>query len=158
VALEARLFELDADMMVVFSLVEELFEPEQVDSAFADFVATIETLADGTGWDRVVTLPYEPDPAGGSRLGQLDEQAAGRDSGPLRDDLENGIAGVWEELLEGNVVDRGCDFFAAGGDSLQAVRVLALLAKKYGVRVTVHDFLQAPTVAGLAAVVRANGK
>lgn len=158
VALEARLFELDADMMVVFSLVEELFEPAQVDSAFAEFVAAIETLADGTGWDRVVALPYEPDPAGGIRLGQLDEQAVDQDSGPLRDDLEKNIAAVWAELLEEDVVDRGCDFFASGGDSLMAVRVLALLAKQHGIRVTVHEFLQAPTVAGLASVVRTNGK
>lgn len=158
VALEVRLFELDADMMVVFSLVEELFEPAQVDSAFADFLAAIETLVDGTGWDRVVRLPQNLEPTGSGGLGQPDEQETGQDTGPLRDDLEKSIAGIWEKLLAVDVVDHGCDFFASGGDSLAAVRVLASLAKQHGVRVTVHEFLRAPTVAGLAAVVRTNGR
>lgn len=156
VALEVRLFELDAEMMVVFSLVEELFEPAQVDSAFADFLAAIEALVDGTGWDRVVRLPEQLEPTGSGGLGQPDEQEAVQDTGPLRDGLEKSIAGIWERLLAVDVIDRGCDFFASGGDSLVAVRVLAALAKQHGIRVTVHEFLQAPTVAGLAAVVRRN--
>ena len=156
VALEARLFELDADMMVVFTLVEELFEPAEVDSAFADFLAAIETLVDGTGWDRVVRLPQDLEPTGNGGLGQPDEQETGQDTGPLRDDLEKSIAGIWATLLEVDVVDRGSDFFASGGDSLVAVRVLASLAKQHGIRVTVHEFLRTPTVAGLAALVRTN--
>lgn len=57
-------------------------------------------------------------------------------------------------ILDAPVLDRATPFFDLGGDSLLAVRALARLAKDEGVAVQVRRFLDAPTVAGLAAVVR----
>ncbi|PSK66035.1 Phenyloxazoline synthase MbtB [Micromonospora sp. MH33] len=155
VALEARFYELRGSLAIAFSLVEELFDIEQVDAAYADLVALVGSLADGDGWDRPVDLPGEPNEARtGLRLGRYDDDRADADGGPPATELELTIASVWEEVLEAPVLDRGANFFDLGGDSLLAVRALARLAKEAGITVPVREFLADPTVAGLAAASR----
>lgn len=156
VALEARFYELRSELAIVFSLVEDVFHPDQVDAAFADLVALVDSLADGDGWDRVVDLPAATEPGDGFRLGRYDvvrEDVSGALSGPL----EVAVAEVWEELLDVPVLDRGEGFFALGGDSLLAVRAVARLGKRFAVRLPLRDFLAAPTVAGLAAAFASRG-
>ncbi|GAA4071884.1 phosphopantetheine-binding protein [Actinomadura miaoliensis] len=167
VALEARFWEMGEEMAVAFSLVAELFEPREVDAAFGGLVALIETLADGAGWEREIDLPAasEPDGTGGGSVlsgggpARGDAVRGGGDetAGPPRDELEQRIALLWEEILDVPVLDRATPFFTLGGDSLLAVRALARLAKDVGVAVRVRRFLDAPTVAGLAAAVREQG-
>ncbi|MFB4313928.1 phosphopantetheine-binding protein [Actinomadura sp. 21ATH] len=159
VALEARFWEMNGAMAVAFSLVGELFEPSGVDAAFADLVELIGALADGPGWDRVVDLPEAAEPAagagaGGLRIGAGTVPQGGEQAGPPADELEQRIALLWEDVLEVPVLDRATSFFTLGGDSLLAVRTVARLAKATGARVGVRRFLDAPTVAGLAAAVR----
>ncbi len=157
VAIEVRCFELGDEMVAVFSLVDELFEHDQVTAAFAEFVALVDALADGSGWDHLPELPEaaDPDGIGGElRLGQLPEVALGHHGGPPSDDLEQAVADVFEELLEVPVLDRGAHFFSLGGDSLLAVRTVVRLAKEAGVTTPVRDFLADPTVAGVAAAIR----
>lgn len=154
VALEVRLYELRDELAVVFSQVEEIFDSARVDAAFAELLALIGSLADGPGWDRIVELPNAQLPgADGLRLGRYDVERVAVEDGPLSGELEETVAALWEELLDVPVLDRGADFFTLGGDSLLAVRALARLAKRIGVGVTVRDFLDSPTVAGLAATV-----
>jgi mycobactin phenyloxazoline synthetase len=156
VALEVRFYELRSEMAIVFSLVEELFDAEQVDAAFADLVALIGALADGDGWDRVVEVPAATAPPDdGLRLGRYGDDSAAVAEGPLSTPLEEAVAELWEELLDVPVLDRSANLFALGGDSLVAVRALARLAKRMGVVVPVRDFLASPTVAGLAAALAA---
>ncbi|GAA2396138.1 hypothetical protein GCM10010404_62270 [Nonomuraea africana] len=157
VAIEVRCFELGAEMVAVFSLVEELFEPDQVTAAFAEFVELVDALADGSGWDRVPGLPEAAEPERDEmlRLGLLPETAVRHQEGPPADDLEQAVADVFEELLEVPVLDRGADFFGLGGDSLLAVRAVVRLAKEAGTPVPVREFLADPTVAGVALAVRA---
>ncbi|MCW3818828.1 condensation domain-containing protein [Micromonospora sp. DR5-3] len=159
VALEARLFELDDELALVFSTVAEILSAEQVDRAFAEFVDQAAALAEADAWHEAVPLPAAPDPdplAGGLRLGLLDEapQASDDEPGPPRDRVEEQIAAVFADLLGVAVTDRTTSFFALGGDSLLAVRALARLARAGLAGVTVRDFLAAPTVAGLAAAAR----
>lgn len=157
VALEARVYELNEEMAIVFSLVEELFDPAEVDRAFAAMVELVESLADGHGWEEAVALPDPRESSGeGLRLGRLDTARQGASSGPLRDDTERRVAEIWEEVLDVPVLDRGADFFRLGGDSLLAVRALARLAKETGVALNVRDFLDAPTVAGVCAALGEN--
>ncbi|WP_106400742.1 condensation domain-containing protein [Actinocorallia populi] len=160
VALEVRFYELRDRMAVVFSLVEELFESDQVDAAFADLVALVESLADGPGWDLVPELPMTSDAPESTALtlARLPESADAPASGPPADELEQQICDLWEELLGVPVLDRAAGFFTLGGDSLLAVRALARLARHTGAVPTVREFLDAPTVAGLAAAVRARAE
>ncbi|MGQ4599558.1 amino acid adenylation domain-containing protein [Nocardia sp. R6R-6] len=49
------------------------------------------------------------------------------------------------------------DFFAAGGTSIGAMRVVMALSRRWGVEVPLDAFISAPTAAGLATLVRAGG-
>lgn len=150
VFLELRVFELRGELVLNFAVVEELFGTELVDRLFGEVVGTVRELAAGLGWDDVVELPSGADTAG--------EAVAERDRvepGPPRDGLERRIARLWAELLGVSEVDRADDFFALGGDSLLAVRMLGRLARDHGGSAPPRAFLAAPTPAGLAAAMRA---
>lgn len=88
------------------------------------------------------------------RLGLLPDPPVNEHSGPPVDDLEYTVCEVFEEFLDVPVLDRGGNFFALGGDSMLAVRVVALLAKETGATIAIRDFLDDPTVAGAASAVR----
>lgn len=163
VALEVRLFELRGELVVVFSLVEELFAAEDVDRMFQDLMATVESLVEAGGWSAGVALPDAvdardadgPGTASGPRLSvPMTSPAAGTEPGRPRDEDERAVAANWEKLLDRPVDERTADFFALGGDSLLAVRMLGALAREGRGRVTPRRFLERPTVAGLAAALR----
>ncbi|MFR9722193.1 condensation domain-containing protein [Streptomyces sp. MS19] len=153
VALEVRMFELRDEMFLVFSLVDEVFDAALVDGMFTELTGLVGKLATPAGWSDVVGLPAPADPPAGAeepRLGAYEREASGEEPGPPRPGAERAVAAVWEDVLAVAGVDRAADFFALGGDSLLAVRVLGRLAREAGITVTVRDFLEAPTVAGLA--------
>ncbi|HVT17774.1 MAG TPA: amino acid adenylation domain-containing protein [Thermoanaerobaculia bacterium] len=69
---------------------------------------------------------------------------------PPRGALEQGIAEVWAEVL-GMAVGVQSDFFALGGDSLLATRVLTRLRRLFRVELTLRSLFEQPTVRRLAA-------
>ncbi|RMI46682.1 non-ribosomal peptide synthetase [Streptomyces triticirhizae] len=77
--------------------------------------------------------------------------AAAGASGPPRTDVEKRIASLWSETLGRQVTDRYANFFAEGGDSLSALRLVAAVNTSLGVDVSVRAFLAAATLADLAA-------
>lgn len=82
--------------------------------------------------------------------------AAGGGHPAGRSDLtatEQALAGIWSEVL--GVADIGAhdDFFDLGGHSLLAAQVAARVQDRLGVDLGLRAVFQAPTVAGLAAVV-----
>uniref|UniRef100_UPI00067EA7CE non-ribosomal peptide synthetase n=1 Tax=Pseudomonas cremoricolorata TaxID=157783 RepID=UPI00067EA7CE len=74
--------------------------------------------------------------------------------------LESEIAAVWRAVLQRPAVSRHDDFFAIGGDSLSATRIVTLLQERLGAQaVTLRTlYAQAPTVAALAAHIQACGR
>jgi amino acid adenylation domain-containing protein len=73
----------------------------------------------------------------------------------FRDPEEEGLAGIWSEMLGGPLVQSGDDFFQLGGDSLLAARVVLRVEQTFGVRLPVAALYRHPTLEGLAAVIRA---
>jgi amino acid adenylation domain-containing protein len=71
-----------------------------------------------------------------------------------RDALELRIARLWEEVLGTGAVGVRDDFFALGGHSLAALRLLASVEGATGRRVPMSVLLARPTVEGLAAALR----
>ncbi|MFB7937631.1 amino acid adenylation domain-containing protein [Streptomyces sp. NPDC056049] len=69
-----------------------------------------------------------------------------------RDVLCQEVSACWEEVL--GEAPRGASFFAAGGSSYDAIRLLSVLRSRYGHDVPFGEFMTAPTVTGLAALCR----
>ena len=69
--------------------------------------------------------------------------------------VEAVVAQVWSELFGAPVTSSDADFFALGGHSLIATRMLAGLAERYRTRLSLRDLLASPTVAGLADTIAA---
>ncbi|GIH19612.1 hypothetical protein Raf01_77840 [Rugosimonospora africana] len=70
---------------------------------------------------------------------------------PARTDAEAYLAHVWRHLL-GHEPGADDDFFAVGGDSLIAMRLVSRLRQDTGKAVTLAEFFDAPTPRGLAAL------
>ncbi|MFG1780501.1 amino acid adenylation domain-containing protein [Micromonospora sp. NPDC049048] len=66
---------------------------------------------------------------------------------------EHLVARVWAEVLQVPQVGGADDFFALGGDSMRAIRLVGAL-REAGLAVSVQDLFQHRTVAAVAAVAR----
>ncbi|WP_214324847.1 non-ribosomal peptide synthetase [Nonomuraea sediminis] len=66
--------------------------------------------------------------------------------------VEERLVEIWTELL-GVEVGTGDDFFQAGGHSLLAARLVALVGEEFGVEVPLRGVFDRPTVAALAEAV-----
>ncbi len=82
-----------------------------------------------------------------------DEVHPATSGGAFETSEERQIAWIFGELLGVEKVGRHDDFFALGGDSLLATRVLSRLRDQLGVKIPLERVYAAPTVAGLAAEV-----
>lgn len=67
-----------------------------------------------------------------------------------RDEAEERIAAVWQDLLGIEPVGVHDNFFDLGGNSLMAIRVIARLKSDLGVDVSEVSIFEGPTVAALA--------
>lgn len=84
-----------------------------------------------------------PDTRGDRGLGDYVAPAAG---------AEALVAALWQEVLGVDQVGALDDFFALGGTSLAATRVVARLREEFGVRVPLSAVLATPTVRGLGTL------
>ncbi|CAM2007543.1 non-ribosomal peptide synthetase [Acanthopleuribacter pedis] len=103
-----------------------------------------------------VTLAELPLTANGKlATARLPAPEAGRDNETEfvapRGECERWIASVWEDVLGVGRVGRNDDFFALGGHSLAAARVLHRIQAGLGIDVPLRAFFDAPTLAHLAA-------
>jgi amino acid adenylation domain-containing protein len=72
---------------------------------------------------------------------------------PPRDSLEERLLGIWREVLDVAEIGVHDSFFDLGGHSLKAMQVASRVYKTLGVKVGLRAFFEAPTIAGLAALV-----
>ncbi len=76
-----------------------------------------------------------------------------------RDDIEWVLVGLWHEVLGHSVqaaqtADVHANFFAVGGHSLLAMRLIARVNDSFGAALTVSVFFDTPTIIGIAAALR----
>ncbi len=122
-----------------------LLPPAQIPTRFVP-VAEIPRTANGKLDRRALSY----------RLAEAGPDVAGPDrTTPLADDLERWIAALWSSALELPVDGGQTDFFAIGGSSLAALRVLARLTAVLDIEIPLMSLFQHSTVAGFAAELRA---
>jgi acyl carrier protein len=71
-----------------------------------------------------------------------------------RDELEQNIAGVWQELLGFEQIGIHANYFDINGDSLTATQLVTRLQLLYPVEISLQQFFEKPTIAHLAEVIR----
>lgn len=62
----------------------------------------------------------------------------------------DGIAEIFRRVLAIGDIEEDSDFFALGGDSLLATRVLSAIARECGTELSFDDFADAPSPAALS--------
>jgi amino acid adenylation domain-containing protein len=72
---------------------------------------------------------------------------------PPRGPVEEALTEVWKELLGLDRIGVYDNFFELGGHSLFATQMLARVRDTFAVEPTLRDFLEQPTVAGLARLI-----
>ena len=72
-----------------------------------------------------------------------------------RGPVETALARMWAGLLGVADLDRDRSFFALGGDSLLATRMVETVRQRFGAEVTLRELFTVPTVAELAALISA---
>jgi MFS family permease len=149
----------DGSLMLVSQAVEELF-PEGLVPAFLEgYCALLARLsADAASWDE--TAPARPPEAWSARLPDLwppripsppeeprpPRAAAGWTA------AETAMAGLWEEILGHRPATPDDDFFALGGDSLLATRLLGRARERWGPALAASELLARSTLEGMSAV------
>jgi amino acid adenylation domain-containing protein len=66
-------------------------------------------------------------------------------------EMEQRLAELWRRVLGVPAASANDNFFLAGGDSLRAAELLALIHKEFDLEMPMAALLRAPTIAGLAA-------
>jgi acyl carrier protein len=74
-----------------------------------------------------------------------------------RSPVEETLAGIWSEVLGIERVGVTDDFFALGGHSLSAARILSRVRDSLGANLSLAVIFESPTVESLAAAVSASG-
>jgi amino acid adenylation domain-containing protein len=106
---------------------------------------------------RIRVLPQMPL----TENGKVDRQALLRSAAddqdfsalePPRPGLESEIAELWRTFLHHHAGAES-SFFAIGGDSLISVRLLDLVHRNFGVRVSLRQFFARPTIRALASTI-----
>ncbi|WP_422736337.1 amino acid adenylation domain-containing protein [Micromonospora sp. WMMD729] len=105
---------------------------------------------------RLDHLPVTPSGKTDRRaLPEPPDDASGPDEVPA-DEVPARLAALWSQVLERGGVGPHDDFFALGGDSVLAMRVVAS-ARRSGLRLTTRHLFTYPTIAALAPHVQVTG-
>ncbi len=72
---------------------------------------------------------------------------------PPQAGIEKRLADIWETLLQPGALHRNDDFFNLGADSLQAIRLVAMIEERFGIAISMQTLLESPTLAQLAVAI-----
>jgi amino acid adenylation domain-containing protein len=90
-----------------------------------------------------------PDPEGISL-------ATGVQYAPPRNELEQGMVKIWQELLGKEKIGIKDDFFESGGDSIKILRLMSELKKALGIKVSFADIYEHGTIEKISGYIHQN--
>ena len=129
-----------------------------VEALRADLAARLPEYLVPSDWVVLEALPLTPTGKVDRRAlpaPAADERPAAPGDEAPRGPVEELLAGIWAELLGGRRVRRTDSFFALGGHSLAATRLMSRVARVLGVELPLRAVFASPTLAGLAEQVEA---
>ena len=90
----------------------------------------------------------------------LHDRIVGAEVAPVapRSNIERRLAAIWSELLDRSEIGVHDHFIRLGGHSLKATQMVARIQRELGAAVALQDVFRAPTIAGLAELIRRGGK
>ena len=136
-----------------------LFDDERMHRFLDDYLAIVREGV--LGDTSLVPLDRIPSTAGvGGRVEEPSQRpsiARGTGNEHPREELEQQLAAIWEDVLGVTGIERDDDFFELGGHSLLAVRIIAEVHHLTGRRPPMTVLFQAPTIAEFAAVLESEG-
>lgn len=157
--LDFQVTERAGSLYVNWDAVDELFCDGVLPGMFAAYERLLERLSSpDTDWlapspplgpDVATAFPDRVEPAAPGAPGTA--PGGGAPSGPT----EVAVAALWSELLQVGDIARDDVFFALGGDSLQATRLLERVRTGFAVEMSLRQLIAGPTVAQMAAAVDA---
>jgi natural product biosynthesis luciferase-like monooxygenase protein len=154
VAIDWDAWRLDDDQDASRPLDEFAMSPDEALAALDRVLATLDeprvVVARGDLFDRLrqwVVLPNVRTNGGASD--RLASPAHPRSA----DSVAERLLALWHEILGVDIEDLSASFFELGGHSLLAVQLLARVREAFAVEVSLAEFFDAPTVAGLAAAI-----
>ena len=107
---------------------------------------------------RVIMLDELPLNPGGkvnrARLLELAEAEHQSQSAGPRDETERAVGEIWSSALKLGNIGLHDNFFDSGGNSLQALSVMAAIEARYAIRLTPKLFLDCPTIAQMSEYLR----
>ena len=68
-----------------------------------------------------------------------------------RDETEQKLAMIWQELLGVDIVGINDDFFEIGGHSLLAMRIVSSIRRELNIELNIRDLFVYPSIAGISA-------
>ncbi|MFI1383987.1 amino acid adenylation domain-containing protein [Embleya sp. NPDC020886] len=89
-------------------------------------------------------------PAGKIDRAALPEPRPGGSGAPPQGDCEEILAEIWHELLGPDRIGRDDGFLALGGNSLLALRLMALVSERFEIDFPLRVVFEAPTLAAMA--------
>ncbi|GHO64159.1 hypothetical protein KSC_030510 [Ktedonobacter sp. SOSP1-52] len=100
---------------------------------------------------QIEALPLTPNRKVDRRALPVPELTPGDEAGSdYHGPVEEILAGIWSEVLGGERAAPGANFFALGGHSLAAMRVIARIRQRLGIELPVRALFEAPTLRDLA--------
>jgi acyl carrier protein len=134
-----------------FDYLSDLDPPRSVDRLVADFRTVLEGAARHP--DRPLSALLPPDDAGSSTVsGATAPRTTPTPAPAANPEIVRDLCAIWAEVLKIDEVAADDDFFDVGGYSLLAVQILALVEERFGVRLTIRQFFEHPTVAELSTL------
>ena len=108
---------------------------------------------DATLKDLVAALPIIPEPMSEAKASAQAEQLSIEYVGP-RDETEQKLVAIWEDLLKISPIGVKHDYFDLGGYSLLATRLFKQVEQEFGKRLSLATLIRASTVESLAQIIK----